>query len=67
MTAVYRHFGNLVYQYRVGALDREMWESYERTLENHLKKPAWREWFEQRKVLFSTSLVEQVGRAQGAG
>ena len=65
MTAVYRHFGNLVYQYRVGALDREMWESYERTLENHLKKPSWRAWFEEHKVLFSTSLVEQVERGRG--
>jgi hypothetical protein len=34
MTAVYRHFGNLVYQYRVGALDRQMWESYRETLKN---------------------------------
>src|SRR5688572_17248138 len=36
MTAVYRHFGNLIYQHRVGALDREMWESYDRTLTDHL-------------------------------
>src|SRR5690606_22231432 len=28
MTAVYRHFGNLVYQFRVGALDEQMWEAY---------------------------------------
>ena len=67
MTSVYRHFGNLVYQYRVGALDKEMWESYERTLENHLRKPAWSEWFEQHKTLFSTSLAEQVERSRAAG
>ena len=36
MTAVYRHFGNLVYQYRVGALDQQMWQSYRDTLKNHL-------------------------------
>jgi len=41
MTAVYRHFGNLAYQYRVGALDQEMWESYESTLETHLRVPSW--------------------------
>ena len=64
MTAVFRHFGNLVYQYRVGALDREMWESYESTLEQHLRVPSWGEWFDQNSVLFSTSLVEQVARTR---
>jgi len=62
LTAVYRHFGNLVYQYRVGALNKEMWESYESTLEHHLRAPAWAAWFEENKALFSTSLVEQVER-----
>lgn len=65
MTAVYRHFGNLVYQFRVGALDREMWESYERTLDFHLRMPSWRTWFEENKELFSTSLVDQVERTSG--
>ncbi len=64
MTAVYRHFGNLVYQYRVGALDREMWQSYECTLEEHLRVPSWATWFEENKGLFSTSLVEQVDRTR---
>lgn len=64
MTAVYRHFGNLVYQYRVGALDRQMWESYERTLEDHLRQtPSWGRWFEANKHVFSSSLVDQVERA----
>ena len=62
MTAVYRHFGNLVYQYRVGALDREMWKSYENTLEQHLRVPSWRTWFEENKTIFSSSLVQQVER-----
>lgn len=67
MTAVYRHFGNLVYQYRVGALDRQMWESYERTLEDHLRRtPAWGQWFDANKHVFSSSLVEQVDRAHEA-
>ena len=64
MTAVYRHFGNLVYQYRVGALDRQMWESYERALEEHLRvTPTWGEWFEANKHVFSSSLVDQMERA----
>ena len=63
MTAVYRHFGNLVYQYRVGALDRQMWQSYRDTLKKHLNIPSWQAWFEENKGVFSTSLVELVERA----
>lgn len=62
MTAVYRHFGNLVYQHRVGALDQEMWMSYERTLNHHLRVPSWRDWFHDQKELFSESLIEHVER-----
>jgi hypothetical protein len=63
MTAVYRHFGNLVYQYRVGVLDRQMWESYRDTLKRHLRTPSWRSWFEENKEDFSSSLVKLVDRA----
>ena len=63
MTAVFRHFGNLVYQYRVGSLDQLMWEAYQRTLKQHLRTPAWRTWFEGNSHIFSTSLVEQVDHA----
>ncbi len=63
MTSVYRHFGNLVYQFRVGALDQQMWEAYDRTLEDHLRRtPSWGVWFDENKNVFSTSLVEQVAR-----
>jgi len=66
MTAVFRHFGNLVYQHRVGALDRQMWESYERTLEDHLRRtPSWGTWFEENKGVFSAALIDQVERARG--
>ena len=63
MTAVFRHFGNLVYQYRVGSLDKQMWEAYQRTLKEHLRTPAWRTWFEEHVNDFSTSLVEEVRQA----
>ena len=46
MTAAYRHFGNLVYQYRVGVLDEQMWQSYRLTLKEHLRTLAWQTWFE---------------------
>jgi hypothetical protein len=65
MTAVYRHFGNLVYQHRVGALDQEMWTAYERTLNRHLQVPSWSAWFQEHKEIFSTSLVEHVERIEG--
>jgi hypothetical protein len=60
MTAVYRHFGNLVYQYRVGALDRQMWDSYERTLREHLRTPSWGEWFDANRAVFSDALQDHV-------
>ncbi len=62
MTAVYRHFGNLVYQYRVGALDQQMWEAYMRTLEVHLRVPSWGVWFMEHKEMFSDALCIEVKR-----
>ena len=63
MTAVFRHFGNLVYQYRVGSLDQQMWEAYQRSLKEHLRTPAWRIWYEGNSHVFSTSLTQQVDQA----
>ncbi len=60
MTAVYRHFGNLVYAYRVGTLDHEMWDAYRATLKDHLRAPSWSVWYEAHKHLFSASLTELV-------
>lgn len=60
MTAVFRHYGNLVYQDRVGALDNQMWESYRRDLKEHLRSPAWTDWFRDHQVVFSESLVDEV-------
>ena len=60
MTAVYRHFGNLVYQHRVGALDHLMWVSYQATLKQHLRSPAWASWYEENAHIFSSALTRQV-------
>ena len=65
MTAVFRHFGNLVYQYRVGVLDQQMWQSYRASLKQHLRIASWQTWFEQNQESFSTSLVDLVGQAVG--
>ena len=63
MTAVYRHFGNLVYQYRVGVLDEQMWQSYRLTLKEHLRALSWQTWFNQNRESFSASLADRVGEA----
>lgn len=65
MTAVFRHFGNLVYQQRVGALDEQMWQSYRRDLKEHLRSPSWVAWFRQHQVVFSESLREEVSELVG--
>jgi hypothetical protein len=62
MTAVYRHFGNLVYAYRVGTLDRQMWDSYRATLKQHLRTPSWAGWYDAHRTMFSTALDELIYR-----
>lgn len=64
MTAVYRHFGNLVYQHRVGALDHLMWDSYKATLKRHLRNPAWASWYDENADIFSAALTLQVASAR---
>ncbi len=60
MMAVYRHFGNLVYQHRVGALDERMWQSYQADLKQALRTPSWREWFARNRAVLSTPLQDEV-------
>ena len=64
MTAVYRHFGNLVYQHRIGALDHLMWEAYQATLKQHLRSPAWATWYEEHAHEFSRALTRHVATAR---
>lgn len=60
MTAVFRHFGNMQYAYRVGTLDGQMWLSYRSTLKADLKTPSWADWFLDHRHLFSSGLGEAV-------
>lgn len=60
MTAVYRHFGNLVYQSRVGALDEQMWEAYRKDLKRHLQAESWATWYQEHREVFSRALTEHV-------
>jgi uncharacterized circularly permuted ATP-grasp superfamily protein len=56
MTAVYRHFGNLVYAHRIGTLDGQLWDSYRATLKDHLRTPSWSAWYLANRHIFSTAL-----------
>ena len=60
MTSVFRHFGNLIYQHRVGALDDQMRQAYRETLKEHHRVPAWRVWYRRHSRIFSVSLTKQV-------
>jgi hypothetical protein len=60
MLAVYRHWDNLCYQYRIGALEEEMWLSYDRTMSAYLKFHAWVNWFQVNHDLFSQHLQELI-------
>lgn len=60
MTAVYRHFGNLVFQSRVGALDQEMWKAYREDLKRHLRQDSWASWYHAHSEVFSRSLTDHV-------
>lgn len=60
MTAVYRHFGNLVFQSRVGALDEQMWAAYRQDLKRHLREESWSRWYQDHRDVFSRSLTEHV-------
>lgn len=60
MTAVFRHFGNLLYQWEVGAIETKLWESYLRSLKDHLRRPAWVDWYVTHSHLFDERLADVV-------
>ena len=60
LLTAFRHWDNLYYQFRSGALDAEMWESYDNTLTRWFANEAWRVWFRNNADCFSASLRELV-------
>ncbi|HKK94386.1 MAG TPA: hypothetical protein VJ925_13210 [Longimicrobiales bacterium] len=60
MLAVYRHYGNLVYQHRVNALDEQMWEAYRADLKEAVSTASWRAWFDRNRAVVSTALQDEV-------
>lgn len=60
MLAVYRHYGNLVYQHRVDALDDQMWQAYRADLKEAVGTPSWHSWFERNRAVVSTALQDEV-------
>ena len=62
MTAVFRHFGNLLYQWETGAMEERMWASYRRSFKDHLLAEAWVAWYLQHSHLFDRRLADEVRR-----
>ena len=60
MTAIFRHFGNLHYQWEVGAMEDKMWESYRRSCKDHLRGEAWVSWYLDHPHLFDQRLADEV-------
>ena len=60
MTAVYRHFGNLLYQWKVGAIETKLWDSYHRSLKDHLRNPSWVGWYLEFSHLFDERLADEI-------
>lgn len=60
----FRHWDNLYYQFRSGALDDEMWQSYKNTLAHWLANEAWRIWFRDNANCFSQHLCDLVDSVQ---
>lgn len=52
----FRHWDNLYFQFRTGALDKEMWQSYDRTMSKWMDNDAWRQWFQGNTSSFSPEL-----------
>lgn len=60
MTAGFRHFSNLLYQWETGAMEVRMWESYRRSFKDHLLEPAWVAWYLEHSHLFDQRLADEV-------
>ena len=64
MMAVFRHYDNVYVQYRIGAIDAELWTGWESTFKVWLSENAWRSWYADNSFHFSRALSELVERFQ---
>ena len=60
MTAIFRHFGNLMYQWETGAMEDRMWQTYRRSFKDHLEDEAWMIWYLDHPHLFDQRLADEV-------
>lgn len=60
LLAGFRHWDNLYSQYRKGALDPEIWLSYDRTMRSWMENTSFRHWYEENSSLFSESLQKHL-------
>ncbi len=68
LMAVFRRFGNLMYQWETGAMEEKMWESYRRSFKAHLLREAVASYldnshlFDQRLADEVRSILEELAR-----
>jgi hypothetical protein len=67
LLAAFRSFDNVLYQYRSGMLDPELWEGYRRVMHNYARIPAWAEWLRANRDLFTHWLYEELAPSVDAG
>ena len=60
MITVYRQWDNLLYQYRKGSLENEMWQTFDTTMTQYLKYKPWTDWFTSNGHFFSANLQRLV-------
>jgi hypothetical protein len=60
MITVYRHWDNLLYQFKKGSLENEMWLTYDTTMTQYLSYKAWTDWFTTYSHFFSKSLQQLI-------
>lgn len=60
MLAVFRHFDNLHYQHKHGAIESEQWQGYAHLLDGYLALPGVAAWWASNSAGFSASFKRQV-------
>jgi len=60
LLAAFRSFDNVLYQYRVGMLDPELWLGYRAVMHSYARIPAWRDWLEANRELVTGRLYAEL-------
>jgi hypothetical protein len=64
MVVSFRHFDNLLYQHRQGALGDDMWQTYRNAIAVYVRQAPYADWFARNQTQFSLALRELVTELQ---